>query len=86
MMDKHSVWGFHNGLKTMIPTALLMSMLGYPFILPDMIGGNGYPNPTELELDSETWSTESVLPPKVSLHAYVAHVLLPSVLLIWACC
>ena len=66
MMDKHSVWGYHNGLKTMIPTALLMSMLGYPFILPDMIGGNGYPDPTELETDSVTWSKESVLPPKVT--------------------
>lgn len=66
MMDKNSYWGYDNGLKTMIPTALLMSMLGYPFILPDMIGGNGYPDPTELETDSVTWSKESVLPPKVT--------------------
>ena len=36
-----SRWGNDNGLKTMIPNALLMSILGYPFILPDMIGGNG---------------------------------------------
>ena len=38
MMDKDSVWGYENGLKTMIPTALVMSILGYPFNLPDMIG------------------------------------------------
>lgn len=38
MMDKDSVWGYNNGLKTMIPTALVMGILGYPFNLPDMIG------------------------------------------------
>ena len=42
MMDKDSIWGYNNGLKTMIPTALMMGILGYPFILPDMIGGNAY--------------------------------------------
>ena len=42
MADKDSKWGYDNGLKTLIPTALTMSVLGYPFILPDMIGGNGY--------------------------------------------
>ncbi|XP_077986184.1 myogenesis-regulating glycosidase-like [Glandiceps talaboti] len=42
MFDKDSKWGYDNGLKTMIPTALLMGILGYPFILPDMIGGNAY--------------------------------------------
>ena len=42
MMDKDSHWGHDNGLRTMIPTALLFSTLGYPFILPDMIGGNVY--------------------------------------------
>ena len=42
MFDKDSKWGYDNGLKTMIPTALTMGVLGYPFILPDMIGGNAY--------------------------------------------
>lgn len=40
MMDKSSVWDENNGLKTLIPTALTMSLAGYSFILPDMIGGN----------------------------------------------
>ncbi|XP_070532694.1 myogenesis-regulating glycosidase-like [Ptychodera flava] len=42
MFDKDSKWGYDNGLKTMIPTALIMGILGYPFVLPDMIGGNAY--------------------------------------------
>ncbi len=46
MYDKWSNWDYDNGLKTVIPTALIFSLLGYPFILPDMIGGNGYENNT----------------------------------------
>lgn len=38
IMDKDSRWGYDNGLKTLIPCALTFSILGYPFILPDMIG------------------------------------------------
>lgn len=47
MIDRDSVWGYELGLKSVIPTALTMSILGYPFILPDMIGGNVYPNKTD---------------------------------------
>ncbi|XP_061408934.1 myogenesis-regulating glycosidase-like [Lethenteron reissneri] len=42
MMDKDSNWGYSKGLLTLVPTALTFSVLGYPFILPDMIGGNAY--------------------------------------------
>nr|XP_039274017.1 myogenesis-regulating glycosidase-like [Styela clava] len=42
MMDKDSEWGYENGLKTLIPTCLTLGINGYPFILPDMIGGNVY--------------------------------------------
>lgn len=42
MLDKLSHWGYDAGLKSMIPTALLFGILGYPFVLPDMIGGNAY--------------------------------------------
>ncbi|CAH2297366.1 uncharacterized family 31 glucosidase KIAA1161-like [Pelobates cultripes] len=44
IIDRDSVWGYELGLKSLIPTVLTISMLGYPFILPDMIGGNAYSN------------------------------------------
>ncbi|XP_023215385.1 uncharacterized protein LOC111618155 isoform X1 [Centruroides sculpturatus] len=40
MLDRNSVWGYKNGLKTLIPASLLFFVFGYPFVLPDMIGGN----------------------------------------------
>lgn len=40
--DKFSTWGLDNGLASVITTALSLSMCGYPFILPDMVGGNAY--------------------------------------------
>lgn len=38
MLDKDSRWGLDNGLQSVLTSALLMSITGYPFILPDMIG------------------------------------------------
>lgn len=46
-IDRDSVWGYELGLKSLIPTVLTISILGYQFILPDMIGGNAYLNRTE---------------------------------------
>lgn len=43
MMDRESNWGRVDGLRSLVPTALTMSMSGYSFMLPDMIGGNGMP-------------------------------------------
>ncbi|XP_069959028.1 myogenesis-regulating glycosidase isoform X3 [Cherax quadricarinatus] len=42
MLDKDSIWGSYNGLKSLVPTLLHFGILGYPFVLPDMVGGNGY--------------------------------------------
>ena len=40
MMDKDSVWGAENGLESLIPHLITASLLGYHYILPDMVGGN----------------------------------------------
>ncbi|XP_049871916.1 myogenesis-regulating glycosidase-like [Pectinophora gossypiella] len=42
MVDRDSIWGLNNGLSTVITAALQMNLNGYTFVLPDMIGGNGF--------------------------------------------
>ncbi|OXU27291.1 hypothetical protein TSAR_004452 [Trichomalopsis sarcophagae] len=42
MIDKDTRWTWNNGLPTLITTLLQMNLNGYVFVLPDMIGGNGY--------------------------------------------
>ena len=40
--DKDSRWGRQNGLRALLVSALQLGVLGYPFVLPDMVGGNAY--------------------------------------------
>ncbi|MDW8403818.1 glycoside hydrolase family 31 protein [Chloroflexus sp.] len=40
--DKWSRWGIDNGLHSVLTQALTLSICGFPFVLPDMIGGNAY--------------------------------------------
>ena len=40
--DKSCTWGTANGLKSLLTGAFALSLAGYPFILPDMVGGNAY--------------------------------------------
>ncbi|KAK7462564.1 hypothetical protein BaRGS_00038393 [Batillaria attramentaria] len=42
MLDRQTNWGYHRAIRTVIPCALTFGIIGYPFVLPDMIGGNGY--------------------------------------------
>ncbi|XP_051551989.1 myogenesis-regulating glycosidase [Myxocyprinus asiaticus] len=47
IIDRDSLWGYDLGLKSIIPAVLTISILGYQFILPDIVGGNAYANHTE---------------------------------------
>lgn len=40
MLDRYSTWGSDNGLASVITALLTAGLLGYPLVLPDMIGGN----------------------------------------------
>lgn len=44
MWDLDSNWSWENGFPNLIPKLLQLNMVGYGFVLPDMIGGNGYEN------------------------------------------
>ncbi|XP_015109889.1 myogenesis-regulating glycosidase [Diachasma alloeum] len=44
MIDKDTRYTWNNGLPTLITTLLQMNLAGYVWVLPDMIGGNGYLN------------------------------------------
>jgi alpha-glucosidase (family GH31 glycosyl hydrolase) len=40
--DKNSTWDLSAGLHSVVTQMLAMGMIGYPYVLPDMIGGNEY--------------------------------------------
>lgn len=42
LFDRFSTWGDDNGLASVVTALLTAGVLGYPFVLPDMIGGNAY--------------------------------------------
>lgn len=42
MWDLDSNWSWDNGLPNFVTKLLQLNMVGYGFVLPDMIGGNGY--------------------------------------------
>ncbi|XP_013183848.2 myogenesis-regulating glycosidase [Amyelois transitella] len=42
LVDRDSIWGLNNGLPTIITATIQMNLNGYPLVLPDMIGGNGF--------------------------------------------
>ena len=48
--DKNSRWGLNNGLHAVVTQALTLSLTGYPYIMPDMIGGNEYEHKCTKEL------------------------------------
>ena len=66
LMDKESRWDDDNGLATLIPHVLTFGLLGYPFALPDMVGGNAYHGLPERELYIR-WLEANTLMPAIQL-------------------
>ncbi len=60
--DKATSWGLDNGMHSVLTSALSMSMTGYPFILPDMIGGNAYIHQPDAELMIRWTQLNALLP------------------------
>ena len=50
LLDRSSTWGIDNGLKSVVTATLTFGLLGYPFVLPDMVGGNAYSGIPDKEL------------------------------------
>ncbi|XP_055299040.1 myogenesis-regulating glycosidase [Sitodiplosis mosellana] len=68
-IDKDSEWTYRNGLPTLITSLLQMNIVGYGFILPDMIGGNGYKGAPSEELFLR-WLQANVFMPSLQ-YSYV---------------
>lgn len=66
LMDKESRWDHDNGLATLIPHVLTFGLLGYPFALPDMVGGNAYHGLPDRELYVR-WLEANALMPAIQL-------------------
>ncbi|XP_055607370.1 myogenesis-regulating glycosidase [Uranotaenia lowii] len=64
MIDKDSLWTWNNGIPTLITTLLQMNMVGYPLVLPDMVGGNGYGGAPDKEMFIR-WLQANVFMPSI---------------------
>jgi alpha-glucosidase (family GH31 glycosyl hydrolase) len=60
--DKSSSWGLDNGLHSVLTGILALGLAGYPFILPDMVGGNAYEGPADAELMIRWAQLNALLP------------------------
>ena len=65
MLDRESRWGHDNGLKSLVSSALQFSLCGYPFSLPDMVGGNAYGDEAPSEELFVRWAQAAALMPAV---------------------
>ena len=63
LIDKQSIWGNENGFASVIPEAINVSLRGFHFLMPDMVGGNQYDSD---KIDKELmirWAQASALMP-----------------------
>lgn len=60
--DKSSSWGLDNGLHSVLTGMLALGLAGYPFILPDMVGGNAYEEKADSEMMIRWTQLNALLP------------------------
>ncbi len=60
--DKTTSWGLDNGLHSVLTGILALGLSGYPFILPDMVGGNEYDEKADAELMIRWTQLNALLP------------------------
>jgi alpha-glucosidase (family GH31 glycosyl hydrolase) len=60
--DKTTGWGLDNGLHSVLTGILSLALTGYPFVLPDMIGGNAYNESPDAELMIRWTQLNALLP------------------------
>jgi alpha-glucosidase (family GH31 glycosyl hydrolase) len=60
--DKWSTWGVDNGLHSVLTGLLALGLTGYPFVLPDMVGGNAYDQQADAELMIRWTQLNALLP------------------------
>jgi alpha-glucosidase (family GH31 glycosyl hydrolase) len=60
--DKTTAWGLDNGLHSVLTGILALSLAGYPFILPDMVGGNEYDEKADAEMMIRWTQLNALLP------------------------
>jgi alpha-glucosidase (family GH31 glycosyl hydrolase) len=60
--DKTTSWGLDNGLHSVLTGIIALGMAGYPFILPDMVGGNEYEEKADAEMMIRWTQLNALLP------------------------
>jgi alpha-glucosidase (family GH31 glycosyl hydrolase) len=60
--DKTTSWGLGNGLHSVLTGILALGLSGYPFILPDMVGGNEYDEKADAEMMIRWTQLNALLP------------------------
>eukprot|EP00794_Sanderia_malayensis_P009637 gene9637-10624_t len=64
ILDRTSCWDLENGLKSVLTATLTFGILGYPFVLPDMVGGKTHAPKPEKELYIR-WTQLTVFLPSI---------------------
>lgn len=65
IFDRYSTWDLRNGLASVLTAVLTSGILGFPFCIPDYVGGNAYGDEVPNEELMIRWTQASVAMPAV---------------------